>query len=208
MTMDACSDHDLLQQWQAGDTTASNRLCRRYQDKLQRFFAAKVPPAEVAELIQQTWLAMSQAQHARRRAADSPTPLARFRAYLFGIARNVVLGYYNGRRRANGLDFDPDVESLESLEPSLSRVFSLERRAQRLELALHSLPLDLQLLFEGHYIEEIPGPELAVLFGIAEGTVRSRLWRARSLLNEALRGLHAPGSPAGRGDDKPPRRAS
>jgi RNA polymerase sigma factor (sigma-70 family) len=59
------------------------------------------------------------------------------------------------------------------------------------EVALHSLPLDLQLLFEGRYLEDLSGAELAEIFGIPEGTVRSRLSRARRLLNEAIDGLKA-----------------
>ncbi len=51
---------------------------------------------------------------------------------------------------------------------------------------MQSLPLELQLLFEGHYLEEVSCVELAGVFGIPEGTVRSRLSRARRLLNEAI----------------------
>lgn len=187
MTDDDDADLELLRQWQAGGGAAGNRLCRRYQDKLQRFFATKVPPHEVAEIIQQTWLAMSQAsRRARDGVALNGLNLSSFRAYLFGIARHMVLGYYGGRGHAKGAEFDPEVESLESLEPSLSRQLSLQRQVQWVEWAMQSLPLELQLLFEGHYLEEIPCVELAKVFGIPEGTVRSRLSRARRLLNEAL----------------------
>lgn len=179
------SDLELLSQWQAGGVAAGNRLCRRYQDKLQRFFAMKVPPHEVAEMIQQTWLAMSQARH-RALHDRADVGFSSFGAYLFGIARHLVLGYYSGRGRAKGVEFDPEVESLESLDPSISRQLSLQRQVQWVEWAMQSLPLDLQLLFEGHYLEEISCVELAGVFGIPEGTVRSRLSRARRLINEAI----------------------
>ena len=178
------SDNVLLRRWQAGDAAAGNLLCRRYQPKLQWLFTTKVPPDEVAELQQQTWLAMSQA--CGRTGTDATRPFISFRAYLFGIARHLVLGYYAGRGRAKGAAFDPDIESLESLGPTLSRQLSLQRRVQRIELAVQSLPLELQLLFEGHYVEEISCVELAEIFGLPEGTVRSRLFRARKLVLAAV----------------------
>lgn len=190
------SDLELLRDWQAGGATAGNRLCRRYQDKLRRFFEMKVPPHEVDEMVQQTWLAMSQARQrwqvdggtAGTATAHEPSS---FPAYLFGIARHLVIGFYAGRGRVKGVVFDPEVESLVALEPSISRQLSLQREVQWVEVALHSLPLDLQLLFEGRYLEDLSGAELAEIFGIPEGTVRSRLSRARRLLNEAIDGLKA-----------------
>jgi RNA polymerase sigma-70 factor (ECF subfamily) len=170
-------DLELLQRWQGGSAPAGDHLARRYQARLRRFFAHKVPPGEVDELAQQTWLAMTQS---RARSAE----LRSFRGYLFGVARHVLVGYY--RRRERGVEFDPEVASLAALDPSLSRQLSLQREVERLAVALQSLPLDLQLLAEGRYVEDLSSPELAEAFGIPEGTVRSRLWRARRLLDEAL----------------------
>lgn len=188
MRTEETSDLELLRRWQAGDGIAGNRLCRRYTDKLHRFFATKVPPREIPDLTQQTWLAMAQAN---RRGTQGEVTVRCFRAYLFGIARRMVLGHYAGRGHAKGIEFDPEIQSLMSLEPSISRQLSLQRQVQRIELALQSLPVELQLLFEGHYVEQLAGPELAEIFGIPEGTVRSRLMRARRLLNEALDRLKA-----------------
>lgn len=176
-------DLDLLAQWRAGDAAAGNRLYVTFQAKLRRFFATKVPPHEVDEMVQQTWLALTQAG----RDESAATVRTRFRAYLFGIARHVVLRYY--RRNCRRDQFDPEVDSVETLVPSLSRQLSLQRKVKRLELALQSLPIELQLLAEARYVEELSGPELAEIFGVPEGTVRSRLHRARRLIDEALERL-------------------
>jgi DNA-directed RNA polymerase specialized sigma24 family protein len=59
----------------------------------------------------------------------------------------------------------------------------VERQEEaRLLGALRSLPLDQQILLELFYWENLGGSELAELFDLAEGTVRSRLRRARELL--------------------------
>ena len=41
--------------------------------------------------------------------------------------------------------------------------------------------------------EELPGPELAVVFGVPEGTIRTRLRKARALLEDAVAELEAAG---------------
>lgn len=181
------SDLALLAAWRSGDAAAGNQLCLRFQPKLRRFFGSKVPPPEVDELVQQTWLALAQAA---TRGSEAPVRTC-FRGYLFGIARHVVLAYYRKHSRRD--DFDPEVESIETLMPSLSRQLSLQRRVKQLELALQSLPLELQLLAEARYVEELSGRELAEIFGIPEATVRTRLFRARRLIDEALERLELRG---------------
>lgn len=42
------------------------------------------------------------------------------------------------------------------------------------------------------YWEELSGPELAEVFGVPPGTVKSRLHRARKMLREAMEGLVVP----------------
>jgi len=201
MDGEADPDIELMRRWQAGDAHAGNRLCRQYEDVLRRFFASKVPADEVAEQVQQTWLAMSRARGNLQQldAADTGAERARqlgsFRCYLFGIARHMVLAYYKARARRRGVELDPEVESLSTLEPSISRQLSLQRNLQWVELALQSLPLELQLLFESHYLEDMSGSELARALGVPEGTVRSRLRKARQMLNDALDRLKTAGSP-------------
>lgn len=178
-------DLELFSAWQCGDRDAGDRLCRRYDGNLRRLFGSKVPAHDVDELIQQTWLAMTQTAQVQATGGDgSPRIRTTFRAYLFGVARHIVFNYHRRQHRNGG--FDPEVDSVESLVPSLSRQLSLARKVKQLELALQSLPLELQLLAEARYVEELTGPELADAFGIPEGTVRSRLSRARRLLDEAL----------------------
>lgn len=168
---------------------AGNELCRRFAGRLRRFFGSKVPPQDVDELLQQTWLALTPekggvAIPATAQLRTPPTIRTTFRAYLFGIARFVVLRYHRANCRSHR--FDPEVDSMDALVPSLSRQLSLKRHVKRLELALQSLPLELQLLAEARYVEQLSGPELAAMFEMPEGTIRSRLARVRRLLDEAL----------------------
>jgi len=52
--------------------------------------------------------------------------------------------------------------------------------------ALRGLPLELQVLLELHYWEDLSTSELAGVLEIPQGTVKTRIRRARELLESAL----------------------
>ena len=49
--------------------------------------------------------------------------------------------------------FDPEVDSVEAMLPSLSRALSAQRRVDLIATALQTLPLEFQLLAEVRYVE-------------------------------------------------------
>lgn len=168
------TDSQLLERWLVGDARASNALCLRYDRAIRRFFETKVPPADVADLVQRTWLEAMNVF--RRRGSD----VRSVRTYLYGIARHLFFEYLQEHRK---LTFEPEVDSLIAMDPSLSSLLFLKRRIEWLDLAISSLPIELHLLVEARRAG-LNGPELAEMFAIPEGTVRSRLSRSMSLLQE------------------------
>ena len=52
--------------------------------------------------------------------------------------------------------------------------------------ALRQIPLESQLLVELYFWEELTAREVAEILAVPEGTVRTRLRRARQLLEQAL----------------------
>lgn len=171
-------DFHLLKAWHAGASTAGNTLYRRHEAALRRFFVSKAPPQDSDELVQQTWMEMTKNQ---RKAVPQ---IQSVRAYILGIARHIVYGYY--RKNGQKPDFDPEVDNLSTVAPSVSQQLSLRRNIKRLELAMQSLSLDAQQLAEAFYIEEFTGPELAEMFNLPEGTVRSRLRTAKAAIDELM----------------------
>jgi len=191
------SNGELFDAWGAGDAGAGRALHRRLAPRISRFFASKVLPHDADELVQETWLALMRSSKQRRdesvrdtivasteRADREASALGNVRAYALGIARHVLFQHY--RRLRKEVCFDPETDCIASLLPSLSRALSLRRRIHLIETALAELPVDVQLLAEARYIDGLSGPELARMFGIAEGTVRSRLARVRSFLADLL----------------------
>lgn len=169
-------DRELLAAWREGDAQAGERLFERHFDAIYRFFRSKLD-GDVADLVQQTFLAAVEAQDSFRGASS-------LRTFLFAIARRKLYRHLRDRYRDQRLDFE--VSSLVELGMSPASV-QVERAEQRLLLeALRTIPVELQTIVELHYWEGLRGPELAEVLGIPEGTVRSRLRRALERLRAAL----------------------
>ena len=65
-------------------------------------------------------------------------------------------------------------------------VIARGQRDAALLAALRNLPLELQLVLELHYWEGMSTAELAEVLELAQGTVKTRLFRARAQLRERM----------------------
>ncbi|ACY14282.1 RNA polymerase sigma factor [Haliangium ochraceum] len=171
------SDAELLETWRTGDAAAGEVLFDRYYDSIERFFLNKVS-TNVGDLVQETFLACVEG---RDRVQNS----AKFRSYLFSIAYNVLRGHLRGNyRRGHALELDE--VTMEQLMPGAGTLLG-ERREQRLLLeALRNIPLPYQVILELHYWEQMSTENISEVLGRPVGTVRSRMRRARELLEEIM----------------------
>lgn len=174
------SDEALLASWRDGDQRAGRTLFARHVDRISRFFFSKVSTG-VDDLVQRTFLALLE------RGRDLPAGVP-VRAYLFGIARNLLLHRFRDEYR-DGRHFDELTTSVAALGATPSVLIDKRQQLQLLYAALQGLPLDLQITLELFYWEELPAGEIGSVLGVPEGTVRSRLRRARQLLGEGLQAL-------------------
>jgi len=170
------SDFELLEAWRKGDRKAGDELFVRHFDSLYRFFARKVG-GEVEDLVQKTFLACVEGQDSFRQQSS-------FRTYLFAIARNLLYRYWRTRSRSGEVDFT--VKSLQDLGPTPSIAVKAKQEQRLLLEGLRRIPVDLQIALELHYWEGMSGPDIAIVLDIPEGTVRSRLRRAREVLEQKL----------------------
>ena len=173
-------DEELLAAWRAGDAASGKLLVERHLEAVHRFFSNKVRHA-TDDLVQKTFLGCLE-------SIEGYEGRASFRSYLFAIARNVLYRHYRDANHA----FDPLSVSAENLiddaHSPADRI--AEQDEQRLLLrALRSLPLDLQVLLELAYWEGLSDRELAAVVEVAVGTIKSRLRKARMLLEEGLTAL-------------------
>lgn len=173
-------DEELYEAWRAGDRAAGEALFERHFAAVFRFFENKAGGGDVSDLVQRTFLGCVEAKE-RFQGASS------FRTFLYAIARHELCGFYRARRRGAAVDFG--VSSVADLCDTPSTLVRRKSEHAALTEALQSLPLDLQIAVELRYWEGMSGPDLSLVLGVAEGTVRSRLRRALEALREALAAL-------------------
>ncbi len=180
----AQDDNALLEAWRGGDRRSGALLFERYYNSIARFFANKAS-RDADDLIQRTFLRCVE------KTADIRKPSS-FRFYLFGIARNVLLEYYKEKsRRHRRVDDDFMITAIEDLGPTPSQVIANAREERLILRALRKIPLELQLILELYYWEELRARDLADVLEVPEGTVRTRIRRAKQLLEREIEGLAA-----------------
>jgi len=175
------TDVQLLSEWVVGDLDAGNELFDRHFNSLYRFFRSKVHHDDaVEELVQATFLACVEGRDRFRGDAS-------FRTYLFAIARRRLYSWFRARHPEREQNLSES--SLFDLEVSPSGL-AAEKQEQRILLeALRRVPLDHQIAVELYYWEDLDGSELAEVLDVPVGTVRSRLRRARQLLEAELKAV-------------------
>lgn len=177
---------ELLEAWSRGDADAGSRLLRRYYQPLHRFFASKLDGG-IEDLIQRTLLECVKHHRGIRDKAA-------FRPYMFRVARNQLYSHLRQQLR----DDDPSPlpsRSIADIGPSPSSLLRARDEQELLVLALRRIPLDLQIVLELHYWEQMSGTMLADALEVPLGTVKSRLRRGRQALVEALGEVEAAPNP-------------
>jgi RNA polymerase sigma factor (sigma-70 family) len=172
-------DAALFEAWCRGDRRAGAQLFERHYEAIARFFHNKARH-DADDLIQRTFLRCVET-HARIRDPAS------FRYYLFGVARNVLLEYLEekGRRqRREVLNFLST--SIEDLAPTPSSALARAREERLILHALRRIPLELQIILELYYWEELRARELAEVLDLPEGTIRTRIRRAKQLFEAEI----------------------
>lgn len=150
----------------------------RHVDGIYRYHARRVGPLDAEDLTAETF-----ADAFRHRARFEPDR-GSARAWLFGIATNLLLHHHRGEsRRLAAHGRIVTVTMSESAENGL--VDKLDNAA-RIDAALSAIGPQLRDVVMLIAVAELTYDEAAVALDIPIGTVRSRLWRARRELREAL----------------------
>jgi RNA polymerase sigma factor (sigma-70 family) len=174
------SDHELLSAWRRGDRRAGGELFDRHFASVRRLFINKAcSESEVDELIQRTFTAC--VESAERFRAD-----AAFKTWLLAIARNVLREWIRESLRDAVDTAEVDDFFSERRGPGISTALDMHHEQRLLLVALRRLPVESQLLLELFYWEELSASELAVVLAVPEGTVRTRLRKARLELRGTL----------------------
>jgi RNA polymerase sigma-70 factor (ECF subfamily) len=171
----------LLEAWRAGDRTAGDRLMRAHYDQVLGFFRLRVGEA-AEDLTQRTFLACTEGQTRVRSSS--------FRAYVFGIARNLLVEHIRAGRRLEAIETFAVAQPQSVLSPS--GVVNLRQEQMLLLRALEQLALPMQLAIALHYVHGLRAREIGEVLEMPTSTVTTHLQRAREALRAQVEALRAP----------------
>jgi RNA polymerase sigma-70 factor (ECF subfamily) len=154
---------------QRGDRRAFAELYRRFSRAVHGVVLAKVPYADAADLVQDTFAL------ALERLGQLGEPAA-FPGWLLSIARNRAVDHLRGRRPIAMGDELPDLPVAASRASEAAQVLT----------ALRALPEAYQETLILRLVEGLSGPEIAEQTGLSAGSVRVNLHRGMKLLREQL----------------------
>jgi RNA polymerase sigma-70 factor (ECF subfamily) len=182
-------DDQLMIRIQGGDIAAFETLVERWQGPLIGFFFRNTRDMQLSEdLTQETLLKL-------HNQAWDYLPLGRFRAWMYRIARNLLIDDVRRRShdaliRAVKARRDEDRDALARLA---GNVVAPSEQAHRQEVAgmvdelLAELPEEQRQAFTLHHYVGLSLPEVAEIMEIPLATCKSRLRLARQKLRDRLR---------------------
>ena len=167
-----------------GDRALFEALMRRHNRRLYRLARATLrDDAEAEDALQDAYLSAYRSIAQFRGDASLSTWLARM------VLNECFARLRKNARRQNAAPMTraDDVEAIAGDDrDSPERTVGRAQMRTLIESKLDALPADFRTVFVLRAVEELSVEETALYLGIPEATVRSRLFRARSLLRESL----------------------
>jgi RNA polymerase sigma-70 factor (ECF subfamily) len=182
-------DADLAARAGKGETAAFEALMRRHNRTMFRTARAILrDDAEAEDALQEAYLQAYRALPGFRAESRFSTWMVRI------VANEALMRLRKETRRAQivpiqSADATPGLEELaDPMNDDYRPEPSAERAEMRrlLERQIDALPDAYRTVFMLRAVEELPVEEVAAVLQIPEATVRTRFFRARSLLREAL----------------------
>ena len=179
-------DADLAVLAAGGETAAFEALMRRHNRMMFRTARAILrDDAEAEDALQEAYMAAYRSLGSFRAEARFSTWLARI------VANEALMRLRKQTRRASIVPIQASAKSdeVENVAAETEKPEAFAERAEMrrlLEAQIDALPEDYRTVFMLRAVEELSAEETADVLGIPAATVRTRLFRARSLLREAL----------------------
>jgi transmembrane sensor len=157
----------------AGETSVNLAAAvEAHYDELKSFIAARVAcPSLASDIVQDLWL---------RAAAAAPVePIRNVRAYLYGVARNLITDRLRQERLRQAAPLDESVaEQIASAAPGADAVLAARQDLRALDAAIGDLPPKCREVFLLHRGEGLSMREIALRLGISERTVEKHIAKA------------------------------
>jgi RNA polymerase sigma-70 factor (ECF subfamily) len=177
------TDEELLVRIRERDSAALRTLFQRYHARVFHFVQRRLHDESLAEEVVadvffEVW-----------RSVDHFAGASRPSTWIFGIANFKSAGAHRDRQRHKRASVIPTkVESLHRMPDRMDPGERLEAREQlgRVARMLAALPDDQREVVELAVVEGLPYEEISARLGVPEGTVKTRVARARARLRREL----------------------
>ncbi len=165
-----------------GDETAFSDIVREYEKAVYGYALSFCKNTEDAfDISQEAFLKLWRTLP-KFRGNCSP------KTWIMGIVRTVAIDFLRAKYKRTTLDEDTLFnKSDESIEANPTAAYEQKERESLVRLAIASLPPDLR---ETLYLREMEGlsyREIAKVLGVREGTIKSRISRARDGVKDFLK---------------------
>jgi RNA polymerase sigma-70 factor, ECF subfamily len=194
LTQDApASDNSLVKEFISGNDAAFTQLVCKYKDALTNYLNMMIGDYDIAiDLSQETFLRVY-------RNIDRYSNLYQFSTWIYRIATNLAIDemryrkrrgqvfYRNvwGKRQSTSDKEGPEFE-LQDVRCSPRDEILRKESGQVLRDAIRSLPEKYRTAFIMKEVQELPYDAIAKVLNCSAGTIKSRLHRARELLQRKL----------------------
>jgi RNA polymerase sigma-70 factor (ECF subfamily) len=188
----AGTDNDLVREFIGGNDAAFTHLVTRYKDALTNYLNVMVGDYDVAvDLSQETFLRVY-------KNIGRYSNIYQFSTWIYRIATNLAIDEMRYRKRRgqvfyrnvwsskpSGTEDGPEFEISDARRGPRDEMLRKES-SQVLGDAIRSLPEKYRTAFIMKEIQELPYESIAKILKCSPGTIKSRLHRARELLQRKL----------------------
>ncbi len=186
------TDNSLVREFISGNDAAFTQLVTRYKDSLTNYLNMMVGDYDTAvDLCQETFLRVYRNIHRY-------SNLYQFSTWIYRIATNLAIDEMRYRKRrgqvfyknvwGNRKSADNEVPEFEITDARRGPRDEMLRKesSQVLGDAIRSLPKKYRTAFVMKEVQELPYETIAKVLNCSPGTIKSRLHRARELLQRKL----------------------
>lgn len=170
-------DAELVRRCGLGDRHAFEKLVLRYQRPVYNAALRMLRHHDDArDVVQTTFLKVY--EH-----LAEYDPRYRFYSWIYRIALNESINQLNGRRRSGQVSEDIPIDG-----PGPDQSADSQQAGRQIQAALMTLRDEYRAVIVLRHFLDLSYEEMAEVLGVPEKTVKSRLFSARQLLRDALRG--------------------
>ncbi|MDM7997433.1 MAG: sigma-70 family RNA polymerase sigma factor [Acidobacteriota bacterium] len=188
----ATTDNSLVREFISGNDEAFTQLVSRYKDSITNYLNMMVGDYDIAvDLCQETFLRVYRSIHRY-------SNLYQFSTWIYRIATNLAIDEIRYRKRRGQVFYrnilgnrkpsdreEPEFEIRDVRRSPRDEVLRKES-GQILGDAIRSLPEKYRTAFIMKEVQELPYETIAKVLNCSAGTIKSRLHRARELLQRKL----------------------